>query len=84
VKAAAMRESGLEWKEIAAALYEQPRRDKVLVFDNPYGPGPHKPRVFADGLAIPLGLLPYKDGAYVQHGSDILFLRDSELRQQEQ
>ena len=64
-------------KEIAAALYQQPRRDKVLVFDNPYGPGPHKPRVFADGLAIPLGLLPYKDGAYVQHGSDILFLRDT-------
>src|ERR1043165_7225567 len=65
-------------KEIAAALYQQPRRDKVLVFDNPYGPNPHKPRVYADGLAIPLGLLPYKDGAYVQHGSEILFLRDTD------
>jgi hypothetical protein len=43
-------------KEIAAALYQQPRRDKVLVFDKPYGPGPHQPRTFADGLAIPLGL----------------------------
>jgi len=65
-------------KEIAAALYEQPRRDKVLVFDKPYGRGPHKPRVFADGLAIPLGLLPYKDGAFVHHGSDIVFMRDSD------
>src|SRR5258706_3936789 len=65
-------------KEIAAALYQQPRRDKVLVFDNPYGPRPHKPRVFADGLAIPLGLLPYKDGAFVQHGSEILFMRDTD------
>jgi len=65
-------------KEIAAALYEHPRRDKVLVFDRPYGPGPHTPRVFADGLAIPLGLLPYHDGAFVQHGSEILFLRDTD------
>src|SRR5439155_8757800 len=65
-------------KEIAEALYNQPRRDKVLVFDNPYGPGPHKPRVFADGFAIPLGLLPYREGALVQHGSDILFVRDTD------
>ena len=65
-------------KEIAEALYNEPRRDKVLVFDNPYGPGPHKPRVFADGFAIPLGLLPYRDGAFVQHGSDILFVRDTD------
>ena len=76
-------------KEVAAALYEQPRRDKVLVFD---APSPlngeragvrgeiasRQPRVFADGFAIPLGLLPYKDGAFVQHGSDILFLRDTD------
>lgn len=65
-------------KEIAAALYKDPRRDRVFVFDDPHGPGPHQPRVFADGLAIPLGLLPYKDGAFVQHGSDILFLRDTD------
>jgi len=65
-------------KEIAAALYQQPRRDKVLVFDNPYGAGPQTPRVFADGLAIPLGLLPYKNGAFVQHGSEILFLSDTD------
>ncbi|HKQ39120.1 MAG TPA: family 16 glycoside hydrolase, partial [Verrucomicrobiae bacterium] len=68
-------------KEIAAALYKEPRRDKVLVFDNPYGPGPHKPRVFADGFAIPLGLLPYRDGAFVQHGSDILFVREGGQRE---
>lgn len=64
-------------KEIAEALYQQPRRDKVLVFDNAFGPGPHTPRVFAEGFAIPLGVLPYKDGAFVQHGSEILFLRDT-------
>ncbi|HEY0552290.1 MAG TPA: PVC-type heme-binding CxxCH protein, partial [Verrucomicrobiae bacterium] len=37
-----------------------------------------KPRVFADGLAIPLGLLPYKNGAYVQHGTEIVFLSDTD------
>ncbi|MCS7167619.1 MAG: LamG-like jellyroll fold domain-containing protein [Gemmatales bacterium] len=62
----------------AQALFAQGGRDRVLVFDNPYGPGPHKPRIFADGLAIPLGLLPYRDGAFVQYGSEILFLRDTD------
>ncbi|MCS7015006.1 MAG: c-type cytochrome [Gemmatales bacterium] len=60
----------------AQALFAQGGRDRVLVFDNPYSPGPHKPRTFAEGLAIPLGLLPYRDGAFVQYGSEILFLRD--------
>jgi hypothetical protein len=62
----------------AAALYAEPRRDRVLVLDDPHGPAPRKPRVFADGLAIPLGLLPWRDGAFVQHGTDILFLRDTD------
>ncbi|MDX1952732.1 MAG: family 16 glycoside hydrolase [Verrucomicrobiota bacterium] len=64
-------------KELAEALYRQPGKDKVLIFDNPYGENPGHSRVFADGLAIPLGLLPYKDGAFVQHGPDIVFLRDT-------
>lgn len=68
-------------KEIAEALYKEPRRDKVLVFDQPYGPGPHTPRVFADGFAIPLGILPYRDGVFVQHGSDILFVREGGKRE---
>ncbi len=37
-----------------------------------------QPRVFADGLAMPMGVLPYKDGAIIQHGSEILFLRDTD------
>jgi hypothetical protein len=62
----------------AKALYENPGKDKVLVFDTPFAPGPQKPRVFADGLAIPLGVLPYKDGCYVQHGPDIVLLHDTD------
>lgn len=64
--------------ESAKALYASIAKDKVVVYDKPFGPGPHKPRVFAEGLAIPLGILPYKDGVYVQHGPDIKFLRDTD------
>lgn len=67
-----------EEPERSRALFQHGGRDKVLVFDHPYGPGPHKPRVFADKLAIPLGLLPYKGGAYVQYGNHVLFLRDTD------
>jgi putative membrane-bound dehydrogenase-like protein len=63
---------------IAKELYASRAKDKVVVFDQPHGPGPHRPRVFADGLAIPLGILPYQNGVYVQHGPDIVFLRDTD------
>lgn len=59
------------------ALFREGGRDRVLIFDRPFGPGLHQPRTFADQLAIPLGLLPYRDGAFVQYGSKILFLRDT-------
>ena len=62
----------------ADALYQSKARDKVLVFDHPFTPGPHQPRVFAEGLAIPEGVLAFKDGAIVQHGHDIEFLRDTD------
>jgi len=62
----------------AKELYASKAKDKVLVWDTPFAPGPQKPRVFAEGLAIPLGLLPYKNGVYVQHGTEIVFLSDSD------
>lgn len=68
---------GNENMERALALYANPGRDKVLVFDDTAGPGPHKFRVFADGIAIPLGMMPYKNGAYVQHGPNIEFREDT-------
>jgi putative transposase len=67
---------GNEQPEAAKALYEKGGRDKVLVFDEPYGPGPRKPRAFAEGLAMPMGLLPYKDGALVGQGPDVLWITD--------
>ncbi len=63
----------------AEALYASGGRDQVLVIDHPEKPGPHQPRVFASGLAIPLGLLPDLDGtgALVQHGSQIRHYHDT-------
>ena len=55
----------------AEALYARGGRDKVLVFDNPSAPGPQTPRVFAEGLVIPLGLLPEDNAALVQYGTEI-------------
>jgi putative membrane-bound dehydrogenase-like protein len=70
-----------ESPEAAKALYASRAKDKVLVFDrdlkSPTGYS-SRPRVFADGLAIPLGILPYKNGVYVQHGPDIVFLSDTD------
>lgn len=69
---------GNENPAAADALYASKAKDKVLVFDTPLASGVQKPRVFAEGLAIPLGVLAYKDGCYVQHGHDIAFLSDTD------
>ena len=60
----------------AEQIYARGGKDKVLVFDNPYGKGPHTPREFAKGLVIPLGLAPYKGGAFVQYGHDVRYYYD--------
>ena len=62
------------------ALYEGRIKgeDKILIIDDPYVANPSKASVWADGLAIPQSILPYKDGAYVAHGSELFFLNDSD------
>jgi len=69
-----------ESPDAAKELYASKAKDKVVVFDrDPESPMGYssQPRVFADGLAIPLGILPYKNGVYVQHGPEIVFLSDT-------
>ncbi len=67
----------------SAALFARGGRDRVVVFDTPYvAPAPGRaaatPRVFADDLVMPLGVLPWRDGALVQHGADIRWYRDTD------
>ncbi len=69
---------GNENPAAAAALYRNGGKDQVLVFDTPTRPGRQQPRVFASGLAMPMAVLPWKDGALVGHGPEILFFRDAD------
>lgn len=62
----------------ARRKWQEGGKDKVLVIDDPLKPGPHTPRVFADGLVMPMSVLPYKDGAIVAHGPEMLMLRDTD------
>jgi len=70
----------------AEASYAAKGKDKVLVYPResvnaplPAG-GLTNPTVFADGLCIPLGLLPWGNGdsAYILHGHDILLFKDTD------
>lgn len=66
-------ESPAESKE----LFQNGGRDKVLVIDRPWEEKPAAPRTFADGLVMPLGVLPSGHGAFVQYGNDIRFYEDT-------
>ncbi len=57
-------------------LYKKGGRDQVLVFDTPTASGRQKPRVYAEGMFIPLSVLPLREGALVCQGPDILLLED--------
>ncbi|MGJ8644800.1 MAG: PVC-type heme-binding CxxCH protein [Luteolibacter sp.] len=52
--------------------------DKILILDDPTKPADGQLHVWADGLSIPQSILPYKDGAYVAHGSELFLLRDTD------
>ncbi len=52
--------------------------DKILILDDPTKAAEGPMHVWADGLSIPQSVLPYKDGAYVCHGSELFFLRDTD------
>lgn len=69
---------GNENAEASRRLFAAGGRDKVLVIDEPCVERPAAPRVFADGLAIPLGVLPWRDGAFVQYGTEIRLYRDAD------
>ena len=69
----------------AEAVYAGKGKDKVLVYPReslngkiPEG-GLTNATVFADGLAIPLGILPWGNGdtCYIQHGHDLKLYKDT-------
>jgi putative heme-binding domain-containing protein len=67
-----------ESPEASQRLFASGGRDKVLVVEDPWASKPSPPRVFAKELALPLGVLPYRDGAFIQYGTEIRFYRDTD------
>ena len=69
----------------AEAVYAGKGKDKVLVYSRESlnaklpASGLTNPTVFADGLAIPTGMLPWGNGdtCYVQHGHDLKLYKDT-------
>ena len=53
-------------------------KDRVVVFDTPLAAGPQTPRTFADGLLMPMSVLPYRHGVIVAQGPEIVFLDDTD------
>ncbi|MEM7144676.1 MAG: PVC-type heme-binding CxxCH protein [Verrucomicrobiota bacterium] len=52
--------------------------DEILIHPDPTKPATGPLHVWADGLSIPQSILPHKDGAYVCHGSELFFMRDTD------
>lgn len=76
---------GNENPAAAEALYQGKGADKVVFYPRealnaplPSG-GLTNPTVFVDGLAIPLGILPWGNGdsCYIQHGHDLKLFKDT-------
>ena len=53
-------------------------KDKILVLSDLYEGSEAKVDIWADGLAIPQSILPYKNGSYVAQGSEMFFLADQD------
>ncbi len=55
------------------------KSDQIIILEDEDGDGrAEKTTVFADGLVIPTGVLPYQDGAFVFDDTTLLFLRDTD------
>jgi len=53
-------------------------KDRIVVLSGLYGKDGVTANVWADGLAIPQSILPYKNGVYVTQGSELFFLEDTD------
>ncbi|MGJ8633082.1 MAG: PVC-type heme-binding CxxCH protein [Luteolibacter sp.] len=53
-------------------------KDKILVIQDPTKKATGQLHAFAEGMTIPQSILPYKNGVFVAHGSEMLFLKDED------
>ena len=61
-------------------LYTLKKRgtDKILIIQDPTKTAKAPLKVWADGLTIPQSIMPYKNGAYVAHGSEFFYMSDED------
>ena len=58
-------------------VWTEPGKDRVVVIDSPHLRDPQPVRAFAEGMVMPMGVLPWADGAIVAQGPEIFFLNDA-------
>ena len=59
-------------------LYQLKKRgtDRVVVIDDPTKPVTGQVPAVVEGLTMPQSILPYKNGVFIAHGSEMLFMED--------
>ena len=60
------------------AVWKQQGPDRIVVIDHPHRAEPQPTRVFASGMVMPMGVLPWGNGAIVAQGPEILRLADTD------
>lgn len=60
------------------AAFNQKGPDQIIVFDQPHLKGPLKPRIFADGLSMPVSILPHDSKVLAIHGPNLISLEDTD------
>ncbi len=61
-----------------AGIWKKPGPDHIMVIDQPHLKEPQSARVFASGMVMPMGVLPWKNGCIVAQGPEILHLLDTD------
>jgi len=63
-----------------SALYSLKTRgtDRVLLIDDPTKPVEGTVPAVVEGLTMPQSILPYKNGVYIAHGSEMLYFEDAD------
>ncbi len=64
-------------KDRNPAAFDKKGKDKILVFAQPHLRTPQRPHVFADGLVMPISVLPHDDGVHMILGSKVFKLEDT-------
>ena len=59
-------------------VWKQPGPDRIVIIDHPCAKGPQTARTWADGMVMPLSVLPFGKGAFVAQGPEILFMEDTD------